>query len=185
MNCEKNWLALYTRPRWEKKIVKLLNNKHIENYCPLNKVERKWADRKKIIFEPLIASYVFVHAIESEYVMIKETDGVLNFVHWLGKPAIIKDSEIETLRQFLLDYSNVRLEKIEVNVNDDVKIIYGPLVSREGKVVEVQYNFVKIMLPSLGYSLHAQVHKSHIEKISSYEDRFDSRPAQFLPMSMQ
>jgi Transcription antiterminator len=181
MNCEKHWLALYTRPRWEKKIVKLLNNKHIENYCPLNKVERRWADRKKIVFEPLIASYVFVRAVESEYVMIKETDGVLNFVHWLGKPAIIKDSEIESLKQFLLDYSNVRLEKIDVNVNDDVKIIYGPLISREGKVVEVQYNYVKILLPSLGYSLHAQVHKSHIEKIRSYEDRYDSRHAQLLP----
>jgi transcriptional antiterminator NusG len=180
MNCEKHWLALYTRPRWEKKVVKLLNNKSVENYCPLNKVERKWADRKKIILEPLMASYVFVHAQESEYVMIKETDGVLNLVHWLGKPAIIKDSEIESLRMFLNDYSNVSLEKINVNINDDVKIIYGPLVSREGKVVEVQYNYVKIFLPSLGYSLHAQVHKSHIEKITSRGNYSDGRYAQQL-----
>jgi transcription antitermination factor NusG len=182
MNCEKHWLALYTRPRWEKKVAKLLNNKSVENYCPLNKVERKWADRKKIIFEPLIASYVFVHARESEYVMIRETDGVLNLVHWLGKPAIIKDSEIESLKTFLNDYSNVSLEKIEVNVNDDVKIIYGPLVSREGKVVEVQYNYVKIILPSLGYSLHAQVHKSHIEKINSRDDYFNNRYAHVLSL---
>jgi len=180
MNCEKHWLALYTRPRWEKKVVKLLNNKNVENYCPLNKVERKWADRKKIVLEPLMASYVFVHAQESEYVMIKETDGVLNLVHWLGKPAIIKDSEIESLRMFLNDYSNVSLEKINVNINDDVKIIYGPLVSREGKVVEVQYNYVKIMLPSLGYSLHAQVHKSHIEKITSRGNYANGQYAQQL-----
>ena len=55
---------------------------------------------------------------------IRETDGVLNLVHWLGKPAVIKDSEMESLKSFLTDYSNVSLEKIEVNVNDDVKVIY-------------------------------------------------------------
>jgi len=170
MHCEKHWLAVYTRPKWEKKVAKLFNNKKVENYCPLNRVERRWADRKKVIQEPLIASYVFVHADVSEYIMIKETDGVLNLVHWLGKPAVIRDSEIESLKKFLDDYSNVTLEKIEVNVNDDVKITYGPLIAREGKVIEVQYNYVKIALPSLGYSLHAQVHKSHIEKIKARAD---------------
>ena len=170
MLCEKHWLAVYTRPRWEKKVVRLFNNKNLENYCPLNIVERRWADRKKIIHEPLIASYVFVHAHESEYITIKETDGVLNLVHWLGKPAVIRDSEIESLKKFLNDYSNVSLEKIDVNVNDDVKVTYGPLIAREGRVVEVQYNYVKIVLPSLGYSLHAQIHKSHIEKIKPQAD---------------
>lgn len=174
MNYDKHWLAVYTRPRWEKKVIKLLNNKHIENYCPLNKVVRKWADRKKVVFEPLISSYVFVHASEAEYIGIKETDGILNLVHWLGKPAIIKNSEIETLKRFLNDYATVSLEKIEVNVNDEVKIIHGPLISQEGKVVEVQYNYVRVLLPSLGYSLVAQVHKSHIEKVpmrEHYQDR--------------
>jgi len=166
MNLEKRWLAVYTRPRWEKKVAKLLYNKKVENYCPLNRVIKNWADRKKIIHEPLISSYVFVHASESEYVGIKETDGIVNFVHWLGKPAVIKDSEIDSLKKFLNDYANIGLEKINVNVNDEVKIIYGPLMSREGKVIEVQNNYVKITLPSLGYCLHAQVYKSHIEKIS-------------------
>jgi transcription antitermination factor NusG len=170
MHCEKHWLAVYTRPRWEKKVAKLFNSKNVENYCPLNRVERKWADRKKIVDEPLIASYVFVRAQESEYIMIKETDGVLNLVHWLGKPAVIRDTEIESLKRFLVDYSNVSLEKIAVNVNDQVRVIYGPLLEREGKVVEVQYNYVKIVLPSLGYSLHANVHRSHIEKITTRTD---------------
>jgi transcription antitermination factor NusG len=64
-----------------------------------------------------------------------------------------------------------------VNVNDDVKIIHGPLVLMEGKVVSVHYNYVKIILPSLGYSLQAQVHKSHIEKVTATEERHDKRYA--------
>jgi len=175
MDCEKRWLAVYTRPRWEKKVTKLFNNKNVENYCPLNKVVRQWADRKKIVFEPLINSYVFVHASESEYVWIKETDGVINLVHWLGKPAVIRDSEIESIRTFLDKYSNVSLEKIDVNINDEVKVINGPLISMGGKVIEVQNNYVKIILPSLGYSLTAQVHKSFIEKISYQEEVSEAR----------
>jgi transcription termination/antitermination protein NusG len=165
MNNEKHWLAIYTRPRWEKKVAKLFTNKNIENYCPLNTVVRQWSDRKKIVHEPLFSSYVFVHTCTSEYIRVKETDGVLNFVYWLGQPAIIKNEEIESLKSFLADFTNVALEKIDVNINDEVKIIHGPLVSMEGKVIEVQFNHVKIMLPSIGYSLVARIPKSHIERV--------------------
>lgn len=166
MNQEKHWLAVYTRPRWEKKVVRLLENKKVENYCPMNKVVKQWADRKKIVIQPLISSYVFVRASEEEYNRIKETDGVLNLVYWLGRPAVIRAEEIESIKHFLVHYSNVSIEKMDVHVNDEVKIIHGPLVSREGKVVDVLYNYVKILLPTLGYSLVAHVHKSHIEKVS-------------------
>ncbi len=166
MNHEKHWLAVYTKPRWEKKVSRLLSNKRVENYCPLNKTIRQWADRKKIVEEPLISSYVFVHAGAEEYSEIRDTDGILNLVYWLGKPAIIQDAEIESLKNFLDDHYNVNLEKIDVNVNDHVKIIHGPLISREGTVIEVQYNYVRLILPSLGYSVSAQVHKGHVEKIN-------------------
>ena len=59
------WYAVNTRPRWEKKIAKVLDTKGIENYCPVNKVTRQWSDRKKVILEPLFKCYVFVK-IEDE-----------------------------------------------------------------------------------------------------------------------
>lgn len=161
------WYAVYTRPRWEKKVAGLLSRKKIENYCPLNKVIRQWTDRKKTIFEPLFTSYVFVCATEAEFTDIRRTDGILNFVYWLGKPAVIKHEEIETVKDLLSNYSNVGLEKINVNVNDNVKIIHGPLLSREGKVIEVMNNSIKVLLPSLGYALVAHVQRSSIEKIAS------------------
>ena len=53
MSTEKKWYAVYTRPKWEKKVAELLSRKRIENYCPLNKSIKQWSDRKKTIFEPL------------------------------------------------------------------------------------------------------------------------------------
>src|ERR1700733_7578238 len=90
----KSWYAVHTRPRWEKKVAGLLAKKKLEFYCPLNKVQRQWSDRKKIVTEPLFSSYVFVHIDETEQVPVRVTDGVINFVYWLGKPAVVRNEEI-------------------------------------------------------------------------------------------
>ena len=45
--------------------------------------------------------------------------------------------------------------------NDKVRILNGPLVLWEGNVVEVMTNTVKILLPSLGYSLVAEIRKDN------------------------
>jgi len=162
------WYAVYTRPRWEKKVAELLTRKKIENYCPLNKVLHQWSDRKKIVLEPLFTSYVFVLISSEEQLAVRQTEGVINFVYWLKRPAIIRDGEIEIIKKFLNEHMNVRLEKIEVNTNDIVKIISGPLMSREGKVIEIMNRTVKVLLPSLGYSLIAQVDKVNIEKVENF-----------------
>ena len=167
METQKQWLAVYTKPRWEKKVSAVLSKKNIENYCPLNKVVRQWADRRKTILEPLLSCYVFVHAEKTEYLEIRKTDGILNFVYWLSKPAIIKEAEIEALKDFVSNHNDIKIEKIDVNVNDAVKIKSGPLILREGNVLEVRKHSVKVMLPSLGYVLVAEVSKMNIEIINS------------------
>ena len=174
MDTSKKWYAVYTRPRWEKKVADLLVKKHLENYCPLNKVVRQWADRKKLVLEPLFTSYVFVHTTPQEHLAIKQTDGILNFVYWLGQPAVIRDEEIDAVKQFLDEYQNVQLEKIDVNMRDRVRISSGPLMAREGDVIEVRSKTVKVQLPSLGYVMTAEVEKSNVEviPITSYTNNY-------------
>lgn len=159
------WYAVYTRPKWEKKVADLLTKKKVENYCPLNKVARQWSDRKKIVLEPLFTSYVFVHLRESEFSHALETDGIINIVYWLKKPAVIRDNEIEVIKQFLGEHENVQLEKSTVNVNDRVRVLSGPLMSSEGNILEVYHKTVKILLPSLGYNMVAELKKDNLEKV--------------------
>jgi transcription antitermination factor NusG len=141
----------------------------------LNKVVRQWADRKKMVMEPLFTSYVFVHATPEEHLAIKQTDGILNFVFWLGQPAVIRDEEIDTIKQFLDEYQNVQLEKIHVNMHDRVRISSGPLMAQEGDVIEVRSKTVKVHLPCLGYVMTAEVEKSNVEIIpitTSYTNNY-------------
>ena len=162
---EKKWYAVYTRARCEKKVSELLTRKDIENYCPLNKVKKQWADRKKTVLEPLFTSYVFVRVSESDHIQLKKTDGVINLVYWLGRPAVIRDVEIDMIQRFLGEYQNIKLEKTSVNLNDMVRIVSGPLLNHEGQVVEVKNKTVKIVLPSLGYLMSAEVETAKVEII--------------------
>jgi len=163
MNNAKNWYVVYTRPRWEKKVSHLLSSKSLVSYCPLNKVQKQWSDRKKIMMEPLFTSYVFVYASVSDHSMIRQSDGVINFVYWLGNPAVIRDEEIETIRKFLNEYKLVKLEKFFVNINDNIRITSGPFMDIHGKVIEIKTRTVKVYLPTLGYQMIAEVEKTNIE----------------------
>ena len=169
---EKYWYAVYTKPRWEKKIAEVLTKRKFENYCPLNKVQRQWHDRKKIIYEPLFTSYVFVKAEEGQQTELKNVDGIINLVYWLGKPAKISNEEINTIKKFLNDYGNVQLERAKVNVHDTVRILGGPLMDQEGSIVSISNKLVKVALPSLGYMMVAQVEKQNVKVIIKNSDNY-------------
>jgi len=167
MNEDLKWYAVYTRPRWEKKVAYVLEKKGIEQYCPLNKIYRQWSDRRKLILEPLFTSYVFVRTTEKMHSEIKSLNGIINFVYGLSKPAIIRDEEINCIKEFLNNHNNVQLQKTPVDVNDTVRITSGALTEYEGNVVAVKSKTVKIILPSLGYRMIAEVEKINVEVISS------------------
>jgi len=165
MTALQHWYAVYTKPRWEKKVASTFNEKNITCYCPLNKVIRQWSDRKKMVLEPLFRSYVFVRITDKEQIVVKQVDGVVSFVKWLGKPAIIRDEEIETIQRFLNEHTNIQLEKTAVQVNDTVRIINGPLMEQVGNVVMVKSSRIKVVLPSLGYIMSAEVECGDVEVI--------------------
>lgn len=153
----KKWYAVYTKPKWEKKVVERLTQSNLECYCPLNKVLRQWHDRKKIIHEPLFTSYVFVRVAENEQGKLNQIDGIITLVRYLGKPAVIRDEEIESIRNFLKEHNHVKLVKTTVDKDDVVQIVKGPLTNQTGSVTAVRNNYVKVMLPSLGYFMVAEI----------------------------
>ncbi len=158
----KKWLAVYTRPRWEKKVNQLLAEKGLESYCPLNKVRRKWSDRVKIVEEPLFKSYVFVKVTDEDRSAVRMTNGAVNFVYWNGKPAVIREKEINAIKRFLNEYENVEARKVELNVNQRVRITNGTFMDQEGKVLDVRHKMAKVAIDSLGYILVAYIDRSKL-----------------------
>jgi transcription antitermination factor NusG len=163
----KKWLAIYTRPRWEKKVNLLLQEKGVESYCPLNKVKRKWSDRVKIIEEPLFKSYVFVKVSDEEKTTVRMTTGVMNFVYWNKKPAIIKEKEILTIKRFLDEYRDVHVYPMDLKLNDRVRVTSGSFMDHEGKVLGLRHKIVKVAIDSLGYILVAYIERSKLISVHS------------------
>jgi len=79
---KKNWMVVYTRSRFEKKIDATLQQNEIISFCPTITTVRKWADRKKKIEVPLFNSYLFVKVNPREQLAVKETPGVINFIQY-------------------------------------------------------------------------------------------------------
>ena len=156
------WLAIYTKPRWEKKVHQLLIDKGIESYCPLNKVKRKWSDRIKTVEEPLFKSYVFVKVTDDDRTKVRLTNGVVNFVYWNGKPAIIREKEIQTIKRFLDEHENVQLRPMEFAVNQQVLITSGTFMDKRAVVVDVRRKEVKVAIESLGQELVAYIDKTKL-----------------------
>ena len=143
----------------------LLQEKGIETYCPLNRIQRKWSDRLKTVEEPLFKSYVFVRVTEPEKTSVRMTNGVVNFVYWLGKPAAVKDREIEIIKKFLNEHDNVEVEQFEPEPNKKVQINSGVFMGKEATVLNITKNKVRVVIESIGFALIANLERSKISAI--------------------
>jgi transcription antitermination factor NusG len=157
------WYAVYTKPRWEKKVYALLLEQGMKGYCPLNKVRKKWSDRVKWVEEPLFKSYVFVKLDPAGMTKVRMVNGVVNFVYWLGKPAVVRDNEIETIRKFLNDYTEVTVSRTDLREDDKILIRKGAFMDKEAKVVSVSKNKVRVIIESIGFTLMATIDRSNAE----------------------
>lgn len=160
-----SWYAVHTRPRWEKKVASLLDIRGIIHYCPLNKVKRQWSDRRKTVLEPLFKGYVFVKVPENKKWEMLQVNGVVNYVHWLGKPARIREDEIDTIRKFLNEFSEVEVTDNLVRVNTPVRIRQGVLMNYKGIVLELQGNKALVRIESMGLMLSAVFEKRNLELV--------------------
>lgn len=164
---EKKWYAVYTRPRSEKSVDKQLQKKAIESWCPLQKVERQWSDRKKIILQPLFTSYVFVHITEQERVAVLQTDGVINYVQYLGKPALIRDEEIELIQSYLEEpVAEITTQSWESLAEDiKVQITKGVFIQNTGTVVKSGKKKLYVKLESLGQVMVVEFPPDYVKPV--------------------
>lgn len=165
MSNEKKWYVVYTRPRWEKKVSASLVAKGVENYCPLNKVTKQWSDRLKVVLEPLFKGYIFVSPEQPDKWDVKKTDGIINYVYWLGKPAVVRASEIDIIKKFLQEFKDVQVTGHNADTNDTVIIKQGLLMNYKGIVLEAVGNKAKVKIESMGIQLTAFFERSNLEKI--------------------
>tara|TARA_B100000035_G_C20847681_1_gene485978 strand:+ start:24 stop:494 length:471 start_codon:yes stop_codon:yes gene_type:complete len=145
----KKWFILYTKPNQEIKVADQLKEMNINCFCPTVTVIKNYSDRKKKILKPLLPSYVFVNIEEVKRNDVFLAFGIVRYMFWLGKPAIVRESEIELMKQYLNGiYQSVSLTNF--TRGQLYKISEGLFSGKIGKVVETKKNKIKLELQSLG-----------------------------------
>lgn len=147
-----NWYALYTKPRNEKKVAEKLSQMGIEAYCPLVAKVKKWSDRYKKVEEPLLPSYVFVQIEEANRNLVFQIPGVVQYVFWLGKPAVILPKEIAALKNYLeKPVVNVQIDNLKPN--HSIQIQEGPFQGESAFVKQISATKITLVLSSLNLIL--------------------------------
>ncbi|HRO41214.1 MAG TPA: UpxY family transcription antiterminator [Flavipsychrobacter sp.] len=159
------WYVLYTKPRNEKKTAKLLEDKGVEIYCPMREVVKQWSDRKKKIWEPVFRSYVFVRLdnYEREQIEVLETPGAVRFLWWLKKPAVVREEEIQAIKNFLNDYRGASLS-VTIMEGEEVIVGEGPLKDQRGKITKIKGNKAILQVRSLGWNIMAELPLQALKK---------------------
>jgi transcriptional antiterminator RfaH len=157
-----NWYVVYTKPKWEKKVSDKLNEVGIECYCPIIIQIKQWSDRKKKVQIPLFNSYVFVKLADSERNSVFQVSGVVRYLFWLGKPAVVRDEEIAIIKKNLSDpnISDVLVETYKKG--DKVKLDVGVFANHNAIVQEVTNTHYILVLESLGCVLKMKYKKDSI-----------------------
>ena len=163
---ETNWYAVYTRPRFEKQVLKGLVDQGIEGYLPLIKTMRQWSDRKKMVEVPLFSSYVFVHINRSSYDQVLQTHGVVKYITFEGKAATIPSDQIDNLKIIIDSNEKVETTWESRRKGDQVIVTAGSLKGLKGELItEGRRKKVLVRIQGIDQNLTVEVHSSLIETI--------------------
>jgi transcription antitermination factor NusG len=145
-----NWYVVYTKPKWEKKVAEQLQKMGIECYCPLITQMRQWSDRKKKVEVPLFNSYVFVQLSESERNLVFQSVGAVRYLFWLGKPAIVRDEEIDVIKKWLNTSDCIDLTVSSHQIGDTIQLESGPFSAQKATIQEMTNTHYVLVLESMG-----------------------------------
>tara|TARA_Y100000766_G_C18785472_1_gene545479 strand:- start:142 stop:603 length:462 start_codon:yes stop_codon:yes gene_type:complete len=147
-----NWYVLHTKARCEKKAEKELLSMGINSYCPIRSEIRFWSDRKKRIDVPLLPSMLLVNINEKDINRVFESSFVVRYMFWLGKRAVVRQSEIDILKKYLNgDYNFISCKLSNIKIGDNLRL--SSFNNEKGIVKRISNNNIWIYLKSIGYSV--------------------------------
>ncbi len=169
----KNWYAVYTKPRAEKKLHAHLEDKNITSFLPLRRELKLWSDRKKWVEQPLLPSYLFVQIEEASRFDVLNTPGAVRYISFEGKPAAIPDNQILNLQQLIsVSPKSIDVDYGLVKRGDRVEVTSGALRGIIGEVVQLNGKFrILLRFESIQCCVHAEIGLTEIRPVSIHKDQ--------------
>lgn len=161
------WYAVRTRSRAEKKVAERISP-YGEVYLPIQTQWRQWSDRKKKVEVPLIPSFVFIKVTERELLNTVREDGVVGVLRFLGKPAVVREEEIEVLKLLTQQGEGVQqINPIDLSKGDLVEVMRGSFAGMQATYIHHQGKHkVIVTMEATGTYFQVEVPLNHIQKLT-------------------
>ena len=150
-----SWNVIYTKSRSEKKVEERLKNIGIEAYCPVRTEVKFWSDRKKSILVPVLPSMVLVKIEKNKRNQVFDIPGVVRYMFWLKKHAVVRDSEVDSLKLLLKSNNIIEQNVASYNVGDEIKI--SSFEDQLGIIKKISKNQIWVVLKQLGYVIKLKI----------------------------
>jgi transcription antitermination factor NusG len=160
------WYAIHTKFKCEKIVLRLLKQKQINVYLPIQKRFRRHGQKMLMSEVPLISCYLFVQITQKDYINVLETDYVMGFVRFAKEIYPIPDTEFNLMRRIAGENLDIIVEKSTFYEGDLVEIASGNLAGLQGKLIEVEgKSRVLVELEHLGFSLQISIERQQLLRI--------------------
>lgn len=150
-----SWNVIYTKSRSEKKVEERLKNIGIEAYCPVRTEVKFWSDRKKSILVPVLPSMVLVKIEKNKRNQVFDIPGVVRYMFWLKKHAVVRDNEVDSLKLLLKSNNIIEQNVASYDVGDEIKI--SSLEDQLGIIKKISKNQIWVVLKQLGYVIKLKI----------------------------
>lgn len=151
------WYVLHTKPRNEKKVATHLEAMGITAYCPLRTEVRQWSDRKKQVSVPMLPSMVLVQLQEKDRAVVFQVPGAVRYLHWLGKPALVTQAEVEALQEIQAQKNSTTLQVEAIRPGTKIDLSTMGFKAQKGTVKYISGNQCWVVLEKLGYVIKMEM----------------------------
>ena len=147
-----SWFAAKTKRRGEFRALSFFNSIGVNAYVPSYQTKRYWSDRIKKVMVPAIRGYVFFELSKINFELVNLNPFTKNIIRDIeGRPAIIKEKEIATLKRYLSgDSINTQVDFYQ---GQKIKINCGPFIYKKGVINKINCSKVIINIESMNMSL--------------------------------
>ena len=91
-----------------------------------------------------------MHLTEEERNLVFQSPGAVRYLFWLGKPAIVREEEINTIKTWLDKPNKADLTIAPFQVGDKITLESGPFATQSAVIQEVNNTHYVLVLESLG-----------------------------------
>jgi transcription antitermination factor NusG len=160
----KEWHVLQVRTRFERTVAYHLQAKDYQEYLPVYRSRRRWADRTKEIELPLFPGYVFCKMNPADRLPILVIPGVIGVVSIGRMPVSVQEQEILAVQDVVK--SGLAYQPCPFTAGQPVRIESGPLRGLEGVVVEMKKSYRLIVsIQLLQRSVSVEIDQDHLKPV--------------------